>query len=53
MMSVLTVLDWPMATQYAALPVASAITMVFVGWDLIAILQGRTRSERFGERGAR
>jgi len=52
MMSVLTVLDWPMATQYAALPVASAITMVFVGWDLLAILQGRTHSERFGERGA-
>jgi TRAP-type C4-dicarboxylate transport system permease small subunit len=52
MMSVLTVLDWPMASQYAALPVASAITMVFVGWDLIAIFLGRTRSQRFGERGA-
>jgi TRAP-type C4-dicarboxylate transport system permease small subunit len=48
-MSELTVLGWPMATQYAALPVASAITMVFVGWDLAEILRGRTRAERYGE----
>lgn len=51
MTSVLTVLQWPMTAQYAALPVASAITMVFVGWDLFAIFQGRTRAQRFGERG--
>jgi TRAP-type C4-dicarboxylate transport system permease small subunit len=48
-MSELTVLGWPMATQYAALPVASAITMVFVGWDLYEILIGRSRAERYGE----
>jgi TRAP-type C4-dicarboxylate transport system permease small subunit len=48
-MSELTVLGWPMATQYAALPVASAITMVFVAWDLFEILQGRSRGERYGE----
>ncbi|MEP7183351.1 MAG: TRAP transporter small permease, partial [Betaproteobacteria bacterium] len=48
-MSELTVLGWPMATQYAALPVASAITMVFVTWDLIEILRGRTHAERYGE----
>jgi len=48
-MSELTVLGWPMASQYAALPVASAITMVFVIWDLIEILQGRTRAQRYGE----
>jgi len=50
MMSVLTVLQWPMATQYAALPIASAITMVFVAWDLWGILRGRSRAERYAER---
>jgi TRAP-type C4-dicarboxylate transport system permease small subunit len=49
-MSELTVLGWPMATQYAALPIASAVTMVFVGWDLYEILCGRTHEERYGER---
>lgn len=48
-MSQLTVLGWPMATQYAALPIASAITMVFVIWDLVEILRGRTQRERYGE----
>jgi TRAP-type transport system small permease protein len=48
-MSELTVLGWPMATQYVALPFASAITMVFVGWDLFEILLGRSQSERYGE----
>jgi len=48
-LSVLTVLGWPMATQYAALPVASAITMVFVAWDLIEILRGRLHKQRYGE----
>jgi TRAP-type transport system small permease protein len=52
MMSVLTVLQWPMATQYAALPVASAITMVFVAWDLWGIVRGRSRAERYGAREA-
>jgi TRAP-type C4-dicarboxylate transport system permease small subunit len=47
--SELTVLGWPMTTQYAALPVASAITMVFVGWDLFEILRGRTYEHRYGE----
>ncbi|MCB1932976.1 MAG: TRAP transporter small permease [Candidatus Accumulibacter sp.] len=47
-LSVLTVLGWPMATQYAALPVASSITMVFVAWDLVEILRGRPREERYG-----
>jgi TRAP-type C4-dicarboxylate transport system permease small subunit len=51
MSSVLIVLQWPMAAQYAALPVASAITMVFVGWDLFAIFQQRTRTQRFGGEG--
>ena len=47
-MSQLTVLGWPMSTQYAALPVASAITMVFVAWDLVQIVQGRNHQERYG-----
>ncbi len=50
MMSVLTVLQWPMATQYAALPIASAITMVFVAWDLCGIARGQSRAERYAER---
>ncbi len=48
-MSELTVLGWPMAAQYAALPVASAITMVFVLWDLYEIVCGRSRTQRYGE----
>jgi TRAP-type C4-dicarboxylate transport system permease small subunit len=44
----LTVLDWPMAVQYLALPVGAAIMFVFVGWDLVQILRGRTYVERFG-----
>lgn len=48
-MSELTVLGWPMAAQYVALPVASAVTMVFVGWDLYEVLRGRTPAQRYGE----
>jgi TRAP-type C4-dicarboxylate transport system permease small subunit len=39
--NVLTVLDWPMAVQYLALPVGTAITLVFAGWDLVEALRGR------------
>ena len=45
----LTVLDIPMSFQYLALPVASFITLVFVLWDGLQILRGRTREERFGD----
>ncbi|MBE2259945.1 MAG: TRAP transporter small permease [Rhodobacteraceae bacterium] len=48
LMSQLTVLGWPIATQYAALPIASAITMVFVAWDIVEILRGRPHDERYG-----
>lgn len=48
MSSQLTVLGWPIATQYAALPVASVITMVFVVWDLVGIVRGDTRQQRYG-----
>ena len=47
-MSELTVLGWPMATQYSALPVASVITMVFVLWDLRCIARGDSREQRYG-----
>ncbi|MEO7854784.1 MAG: TRAP transporter small permease [Rubrivivax sp.] len=47
-MSELTVLHWPMATQYSALPVASLITMVFVLWDLFGIARGDSREQRYG-----
>lgn len=44
----LTVLDIPMSFQYLALPVASFITMLFVLWDGLQILRGRSHEERFG-----
>jgi TRAP-type C4-dicarboxylate transport system permease small subunit len=47
-MSTLTVLGWPMSTQYLALPVASLITMVFVAWDLLQIARGKTKEQRYG-----
>ena len=47
-MSTLTVLGWPMSTQYTALPVTAVITMVFVAWDLVEILRGKTSEERYG-----
>jgi TRAP-type C4-dicarboxylate transport system permease small subunit len=46
--NVLTVLDWPMALQYLGLPVGSAAMLVFVAFDLIQILRGRSREERYG-----
>lgn len=47
-MSMMSVSGWAMAWIYMALPVASAITMVFVAWDLwqIVVLR-RTHDERY------
>ncbi|HUX26843.1 MAG TPA: TRAP transporter small permease [Burkholderiales bacterium] len=45
----LTVLEWPMSVEYLALPVGSAATLVFVLFDLVQIVRGRTRAERYGE----
>jgi TRAP-type C4-dicarboxylate transport system permease small subunit len=45
----LTVLDWPMSTEYVALPVGSATTLVFVLYDLVQIARGLPRSERYGD----
>lgn len=44
----LTVLHFPMALQYLALPVGAAGMAVFVAWDLVQILRGRDRDERYG-----
>jgi len=46
--NILTVLDWPMSWQYASLPVGSAVTFVFVAWDLVQILRGKSAAERYG-----
>jgi len=44
----LTVLRVPMATQYLALPVGAATMAVFTCWDLVQIIRGRTREQRYG-----
>jgi TRAP-type C4-dicarboxylate transport system permease small subunit len=41
--NMLTVLDWPMAVQYLALPVGSAIALVFVLWELAGCFSARSR----------
>ena len=46
--NILTVLDWSMAWQYLSLPVGSALTFVFVAWDLVQIARGRSAAERYG-----
>jgi len=40
--NVLTVLDWPMAWQYMALPVGAAIALVYVLRDLLLLSRGGT-----------
>jgi TRAP-type C4-dicarboxylate transport system permease small subunit len=44
----LSVLQVPMAVQYLALPVGACAMAVFVGWDLVQILRGRTHAQRYG-----
>jgi TRAP-type C4-dicarboxylate transport system permease small subunit len=45
----LTVLGWPVSIEYLALPVGSAATLVFVGFDLVQIAHGLPRSARYGD----
>jgi len=45
----LTVLGWPMAYQYMALPVGAALSFVFVAYDLLQIIKGVSRAARYGE----
>ena len=46
--NMLTVLEWPMALQYLGLPVGSAAMMVFVAYDFVQIVRGKSREERYG-----
>ncbi len=45
----LTVLGWPMAYQYLALPVGAFFSFLFVAFDLLQIIKGVSRFERYGE----
>lgn len=45
----LTVLGWPMAFQYMALPVGACLSFVYVAYDLLQILKGVPRTTRYGE----
>lgn len=45
--NVLTTLEWPMAVQYIPLPLGIGLMVLFVGWDLIRILRGVPRDQRY------
>jgi TRAP-type transport system small permease protein len=45
--NVLTTLEWPMAVQYIPLPLGIGLMAVFIGWDLIQILRGVPRDQRY------
>jgi TRAP-type C4-dicarboxylate transport system permease small subunit len=45
--NVLTTLEWPMAWQYMPLPLGMGLMSVFVGWDLLQILRGVPREQRY------
>lgn len=45
--TVLTTLEWPMAWQYMPLAVGSGLILIFTGWDLILILRGVPRDQRY------
>ncbi len=45
--NVLTTLEWPMAWQYMPLPLGMGLMGVFVAWDLIQILRGVPRDQRY------
>ncbi len=45
--NVLTTLEWPMAWQYMPLPLGMGLMGVFVCWDLIQIVRGVPRGQRY------
>jgi TRAP-type C4-dicarboxylate transport system permease small subunit len=45
--NVLTTLEWPMAWQYMPLPLGMGLMGIFVSWDLILILRGVPREQRY------
>jgi TRAP-type transport system small permease protein len=44
----MTVLHWPMAFQYLALPVGCGLALVFILFDLVEITRGVPRDVRYG-----
>ncbi len=45
--TVLTTLEWPMSWQYMPLPLGAGLMLFFSGWDLILILRGVPRDQRY------
>lgn len=45
--NVLTTLEWPMAWQYMPLPLGMGLMGFFVSWDLVQILRGVPRDQRY------
>ncbi len=45
--NVLTTLEWPMAVQYIPLPLGAGLMGMFVSWDLVQILRGVPRDQRY------
>ncbi|MCL4766990.1 MAG: TRAP transporter small permease [Hyphomicrobiaceae bacterium] len=43
----LTVLHLPMALQYLGLPVGAGLMAIYTAWDLLLILRGQSREERY------
>lgn len=46
--NILTVLQIPMSYQYMPLAIGSGAGMIFVAYDLLQILNGKSRDERYG-----
>jgi TRAP-type C4-dicarboxylate transport system permease small subunit len=44
----LTVLQIPMSFQYLGMPVGAGAMLVWLAWDVVQIVQGRSRAERLG-----
>jgi TRAP-type transport system small permease protein len=45
--NVLTTLEWPMAWQYIPMPLGIGLMAVFVAWDVLLILRGVPREQRY------
>ena len=45
--NVLTTLEWPMAWQYMPLPLGMGLMGIYVTWDLVLILRGVPRDQRY------
>jgi TRAP-type transport system small permease protein len=45
--NVLTTLEWPMAWQYIPMPLGIGFMAIFVAWDLVQIVRGVPREQRY------